>query len=169
VFSDEGAARAAEILGRIGLYPHAALKLERKTQATRMIKLECPQCGYVARTTKQWLEQVGALRCPCALVLMDVAGDVNVAAVTPQTLARYEQAALEILGGIHGEPAAKAKRRVREKAEVPTPSDTNRRPSEIDALLKTMPTDEATALRRGIDSTIAELKRRSASTAERPR
>ena len=105
-FSGEGAAMAAEILGRIGSYPHAALRLERKQQPTRMLKLVCPSCGYVARTTKQWLEQVGSLRCPCALVVMDVAGGVNVAAVTPEKLVAYELVALEILSGIHGGPVA---------------------------------------------------------------
>jgi hypothetical protein len=30
----------------------------------RNIKLACPQCGYIARTTRKWLEQSGAILCP---------------------------------------------------------------------------------------------------------
>ena len=34
-----------------------------KKQATRMIKVACPECGYTARTTQKWLD-VGPPRCP---------------------------------------------------------------------------------------------------------
>ena len=102
-FSTEGAAMAAGVLERIGPYPHAALKLEHKQQPTRMIKLECSRCGYVARTTKQWLEHVGSLRCPCSLLAMDVAGSVNVAAPTAAMLVEHEDAALAILRNIYGD------------------------------------------------------------------
>lgn len=33
-------------------------------QGTRLIKLECGTCGYVARTTKKWLDEVGPCHCP---------------------------------------------------------------------------------------------------------
>ncbi len=51
----------------IGKYPHAQLDALRKpvqTQTTRMIKLECPGCGYVCRTTQKWIEQ-GTPTCCC--------------------------------------------------------------------------------------------------------
>ena len=54
----------------LGPYPHGVMdpatakKSGPKKQGTRMIKCECTQCGYVARTTKKWLEDVGAPHCP---------------------------------------------------------------------------------------------------------
>jgi hypothetical protein len=46
------------VLPEIGAYPHAAVDPNaRKKQATRMIKLVCPETGYTVRTTKKWIEQ----------------------------------------------------------------------------------------------------------------
>lgn len=49
----------------LGPYPHSAIRLGagRKTQSTRMLKVECPYCGYTVRTTRKWLE-VGVPHCP---------------------------------------------------------------------------------------------------------
>lgn len=63
--------RLNEIVSRIGEYPHAALTpAERavgapKKETTRMIKCECTACGYVARTTRTWLDLYSAPICPC--------------------------------------------------------------------------------------------------------
>ncbi|WP_321471186.1 hypothetical protein [uncultured Paludibaculum sp.] len=51
-------------------FPHATLDATmvekmRKKQSTRMVKVECDECGYTARTTKKWLEDKGAPICPC--------------------------------------------------------------------------------------------------------
>jgi hypothetical protein len=52
------------IAEELGVYPHQALNLSgRKKQSTRLLKCECPQCGYVARVAKKWLD-VGAPVCP---------------------------------------------------------------------------------------------------------
>jgi len=51
----------------LGIYPHSALKLSEapvKKQGTRMIKLECPGCGYIVRTTAKWVE-IGLPVCVC--------------------------------------------------------------------------------------------------------
>lgn len=41
----------------LGQYPHAEIATgAKKTQATRMLKLRCPQCGYIVRTTAKWLQ-----------------------------------------------------------------------------------------------------------------
>jgi hypothetical protein len=46
-------------------YPHAALKLaERGSKGSRLIKCECPSCGYTVRTTAKWIEAGGAPLCP---------------------------------------------------------------------------------------------------------
>ena len=38
---------------------------ERKpSQTTRLIKVSCPECGYVARVARKWLEDVGPPHCP---------------------------------------------------------------------------------------------------------
>lgn len=53
--------------GLLGKYPHGTLdqdKSPRKKQTTRMVKCECASCGFVVRTTRKWLEQVGAPHCP---------------------------------------------------------------------------------------------------------
>jgi hypothetical protein len=54
-------------VAQLGDYPHAKLDLTkspRKKQGTRMIKCECGQCGYTVRTSKKWLDEVGAPHCP---------------------------------------------------------------------------------------------------------
>lgn len=51
----------------LGPYPHLGLKpgfRMTKRQTTRMIKTECEYCGYVARTTRKWLDEAGAPLCP---------------------------------------------------------------------------------------------------------
>lgn len=50
-------------------YPHSTLdatKVDKgKKQGTRMVKCECKDCGYTARTTRKWLTERGAPLCPC--------------------------------------------------------------------------------------------------------
>ncbi len=61
----------ARLIKRIGKYPHSPLKLagqRTKTQTTRLLKIECPECGYTARTTAKWLE-VGLPTCPCGMLM----------------------------------------------------------------------------------------------------
>lgn len=54
------------ITERIGKYPHAKLDTSNeKKQGTRMIKCECLSCGYIAYTSRKWLEELGAPICPC--------------------------------------------------------------------------------------------------------
>lgn len=57
----------------LGTYPHAKLDLNKspvKKQATRMIKMVClhsegdKECGYTARTSRKWLDEVGIAHCP---------------------------------------------------------------------------------------------------------
>lgn len=65
-----GEALLAEIKAwseQLGDYPHAKLDLTkspRKKQSTRMIKCECGQCGFTVRTSRKWLDEVGAPHCP---------------------------------------------------------------------------------------------------------
>jgi hypothetical protein len=52
----------------LGLYPHAGLKPKMrpdKKQTTRMVKCECEKCGYAVRTSRKWLDEAGAVLCPC--------------------------------------------------------------------------------------------------------
>jgi len=50
----------------LGEYPHSALKLpKRGSVGSRMIKMHCGDCGYIARTSKKWLDLNGAVQCPC--------------------------------------------------------------------------------------------------------
>lgn len=61
------AERLHTIAEELGAYPHAALTGgdARKRQSTRMLKVSCPDCGCLARMTRQWLDQVGAPTCGC--------------------------------------------------------------------------------------------------------
>lgn len=63
----ELAATLKDVAKGLGKYPHKGMTLsdkDRKKQSTRMLKLECPKCGYTVRTTRKWLE-VGLPECPC--------------------------------------------------------------------------------------------------------
>jgi len=60
---------AEALLGTLPPYPHRRLNAmtpvaQKKKQTARMIKCECATCGYTARTTRKWLESVGAPICP---------------------------------------------------------------------------------------------------------
>lgn len=56
----------SQISDTLGEYPHSPITPSPKAavQTTRMLKLRCAECGYVARTTQKWLE-VGTPTCPC--------------------------------------------------------------------------------------------------------
>jgi len=54
-------------LADLGPYPHATLDLSKsptKKQSTRMVKCECGACGFIVRTTRKWLNEVGEPHCP---------------------------------------------------------------------------------------------------------
>lgn len=49
-----------------GPYPHAAMTLpERGKKGSRLIKVECASCGYIARVTRKWVDELGTPLCPC--------------------------------------------------------------------------------------------------------
>jgi hypothetical protein len=70
------------ILDAVGLLPHARLQTDRKSaevdpegeeattntrprkQANRHVKCACTTCGYLTRTARKWLDQVGPPHCP---------------------------------------------------------------------------------------------------------
>ncbi len=57
-----------KIIARMGSYPHAKLNLSMnpiKKQTTRMIKMECPECGYIARASRKLILESGPTLCPC--------------------------------------------------------------------------------------------------------
>lgn len=66
VAGEELARTLAGIAEELGEYPHVALTVvsATKKQTTRLIKIMCPSCGYIARTTQTWLE-IGLPTCPC--------------------------------------------------------------------------------------------------------
>lgn len=66
--------RAGEILDVLGPYPHPGITpgvggTTHKKQSTRMLKLECPACGYVARTSQKWIDY-GLPTCPCGVDML---------------------------------------------------------------------------------------------------
>jgi hypothetical protein len=73
--SDELKARlTAEILPALGDFPHSALTADEleaagpKKQSTRMVKVECPSCGYLLRGAKKWLK-TGLPTCACGTLM----------------------------------------------------------------------------------------------------
>ncbi len=54
------------ILDKLDVYPHAKLDAssQGKKQTTRLLKVECEECGYTARITRKWLDALGAPICP---------------------------------------------------------------------------------------------------------
>jgi len=63
--------KLAAIADSLGPYPHAKLDREVKTQSTRLLKVECPDCGYVVRVTRKWLD-VGLPTCCCGTEMKEV-------------------------------------------------------------------------------------------------
>lgn len=66
--------RVAPILAGIGPLPHAklsGLSSGPKKQTTRMLRCECSECGYTARTTAKWIKEAGAPVCPTHMTPMD--------------------------------------------------------------------------------------------------
>jgi hypothetical protein len=57
--------RLHDLSAKLGAYPHAELDPSQKTtQSTRMLKIQCPACGWMARTSKKWME-LGLPTCAC--------------------------------------------------------------------------------------------------------
>ena len=57
--------RAVAYIERAGEYPAGAIDAAgQKKQSTRLIKCECPACGYVVRVAQKWLD-TGLPICPC--------------------------------------------------------------------------------------------------------
>lgn len=59
--------RITKLTEQLGSYPHASINPALSTipkQTTRMIKLTCPDDGYVVRTTRRWID-FGLPSCPC--------------------------------------------------------------------------------------------------------
>jgi hypothetical protein len=60
---------------QLGLYPHAAINPNSKTtQSTRMLKIECPACGWMARTSQKWMD-LGLPVCACGEQMVDPDAD----------------------------------------------------------------------------------------------
>lgn len=65
--SDELEAIFSGWLEVLGKYPHSKLDLTKgpvKKQTTRMVKCTCGSCGFIVRTTRKWLSEVGEPHCP---------------------------------------------------------------------------------------------------------
>ena len=56
-----------ELLRReLGEYPHSGLKVpKRGSVGSRLLKVECPDCGCILRMTQKWLDTVGPPTCGC--------------------------------------------------------------------------------------------------------
>ena len=65
------------LLKKLGAYPHAGFDVHGKNgvkkQSTRLLKCECPDCGYLARVSAKWIDDVGPPVCPTDGVPMEAA------------------------------------------------------------------------------------------------
>ncbi|MCA1839902.1 MAG: SprT-like domain-containing protein, partial [Actinobacteria bacterium] len=67
------------IANKLGEYPHGILVPSQGGtgsgkvggQTTRMILVQADCCGYKARTTRKWLDSLGAPSCPCGTVMQE--------------------------------------------------------------------------------------------------
>ena len=61
------------IVKKIGKYPHSKIDFDsRKKQSTRMVKIECLFCGFIARASRSALEKCGHPTCGCGEELVAV-------------------------------------------------------------------------------------------------
>jgi len=64
--SEKLANRLLELVAHLGPYPHAKLSNRKVVkQSTRMLKVTCPSCEFICRTTQKWLDEVGPPTCAC--------------------------------------------------------------------------------------------------------
>lgn len=65
-----------KVANRLGKFPHSAIKKGAKPptpkQTTRLIKVECPACGFICRASMSKLLEVGAPFCACDKVEMKI-------------------------------------------------------------------------------------------------
>ena len=47
-----------EIISKIGDYPHSKIEVSKKKQTTRMLKVECNDCGFSYRTSRKNIERI---------------------------------------------------------------------------------------------------------------
>ena len=64
--------RLRAIETELGEYPHAKLTPKnKKPQGTRMLKLECPNCQWMARTSRKWMD-LGLPTCSCGTKMEEI-------------------------------------------------------------------------------------------------
>lgn len=64
--------RLREVEQALGAYPHAKLNPKnKKPQSTRMLKLQCGKCGWMARTSRKWMD-LGLPTCVCGTKMEEV-------------------------------------------------------------------------------------------------
>lgn len=64
--------RLNALIGEIGDYPHARMETltnGKKKQTARMLKVECPECGYTVRIADKWIQE-GCPTCPCGCLMV---------------------------------------------------------------------------------------------------
>lgn len=65
--SEELKVRLHALTSQIGPYPHSKFDPIPSTtkQTTRMIRVECKECGCIVRMTQKWLNEAGLPSCGC--------------------------------------------------------------------------------------------------------
>mgnify|MGYP003632154265 CR=1 FL=1 len=54
------------IAEQLGKYPHAAIDPTlRKKQGTRLLKVACSDCGFIARVSGKWASRISEMSSPC--------------------------------------------------------------------------------------------------------
>lgn len=69
--------RLHDLVAKLGDYPHAAIDpSQKKTQGTRMLKIQCPSCGWMARTSQKWMS-LGLPTCACGEQMINPDAEEN--------------------------------------------------------------------------------------------
>jgi hypothetical protein len=76
--SEELSVRLDEIAEIVGQFPHAEIMSGTAAdtppkQNARQLKIQCPEDGYIARTTRKWLDELGVPTCPCGTPMEEAA------------------------------------------------------------------------------------------------
>jgi hypothetical protein len=77
VATEKLTARLNVLTSRLGNYPHATLDMAAsgtKKQGTRMLKIECPECGWTARATRSNID-AGLPTCQCGSEISEVGSE----------------------------------------------------------------------------------------------
>ena len=71
--------RFQKLAEKLGAYDHATINPGEQgqvVQSTRMLKVQCPDCGCVVRMTRKWIDEAGTPTCGCGSLMEEALPDL---------------------------------------------------------------------------------------------